>query len=103
MAVNIYHVFDTKALCSSHIYAASSISATQSIRCLQLMNETTHTVLALDAYNDKICHLIDSMVDGGAHTCARRIQFYRIDIKNNFRLEGPLFRISDLVRNPPFP
>ena len=61
--------------------------------CEKLMAETPHTVLALDVYNDKIRHLLD---DGGPFS--GRIQFHRLNIKHDSRLEG-LIKMSDLVRS----
>lgn len=60
--------------------------------CEKLMSETPHTVLAVDVYNDKIKHLLepDSLPWAG------RIQFHRLNIKNDSRLEG-LIKCSDLV------
>ncbi|GKE01881.1 bifunctional polymyxin resistance protein, ArnA [Tanacetum coccineum] len=60
--------------------------------CEKLMNETNHTVLAVDVYSDKIKHLLepDSLPWNG------RIQFHRLNIKNDSRLEG-LIKCSDLV------
>lgn len=60
--------------------------------CEKLMNETPHTVLALDVYNDKIKHLLepDSLPWSG------RITFHRLNIKHDSRLEG-LIKIADLV------
>ncbi|KAJ0792981.1 putative UDP-glucuronate decarboxylase [Helianthus annuus] len=60
--------------------------------CEKLLSETQHTVLAVDVYNDKIKHLLepDSLPWAG------RIQFHRINIKNDSRLEG-LIKCSDLI------
>nr|XP_043629758.1 UDP-D-apiose/UDP-D-xylose synthase 2 [Erigeron canadensis] len=62
--------------------------------CEKLMNETPHTVLAVDVYSDKIKHLLepDSLPWAG------RIQFHRLNIKNDSRLEG-LIKCSDLTIN----
>ncbi|KAJ0872325.1 putative UDP-glucuronate decarboxylase [Helianthus annuus] len=62
--------------------------------CEKLMSETNHTVLAVDVYSDKIKHLLepDSVPWSG------RIQFHRINIKNDSRLEG-LIKCSDLTVN----
>lgn len=62
--------------------------------CEKLMVETPHKVLAVDVYNDKIKHLLE----GGpaSHPWLDRIQFHRINIKNDSRLEG-LIKMSDLV------
>lgn len=61
--------------------------------CEKIMTETPHIVLALDVYNDKIKHLLepDSLPWSG------RIQFHRINIKHDSRLEG-LIKMADLVR-----
>ncbi|GJV87731.1 hypothetical protein Tco_1531669 [Tanacetum coccineum] len=50
------------------------------------MNETNHIVLVVDVYSDKNKHLLerDSLPWNG------RIQFHRVNIKNDFRLEGIL-------------
>jgi UDP-apiose/xylose synthase len=58
--------------------------------CEKLMEETPHIVLAVDVYNDKIKHLLDPPRPDG------RIQFHRLNIKNDSRLEG-LVKMSDLV------
>lgn len=60
--------------------------------CEKLMSETPHKVLAVDVYNDKIKHLLEP--DGLPWT--GRIQFHRINIKNDSRLEG-LIKMADLV------
>ncbi|KAL4581089.1 hypothetical protein LXL04_017298 [Taraxacum kok-saghyz] len=59
--------------------------------CEKLLSETPHTILAVDVYNDKIKHLLepDSLPWAG------RIQFHRLNIKNDSRLEG-LIKCSDL-------
>ncbi|KAJ0538891.1 putative UDP-glucuronate decarboxylase [Helianthus annuus] len=59
--------------------------------CEKLLSKTQHTVLAVDVYNDKIKHLLepDSLPWAG------HIQFHRINIKNDSRLEG-LIKCSDL-------
>lgn len=61
--------------------------------CEKLMTETPHKVLALDVYNDKIKHLLepDTVEWSG------RIQFHRINIKHDSRLEG-LIKMADLVK-----
>lgn len=61
--------------------------------CEKLMAETPHKVLALDVYNDKIKHLLEPS-DG--HPWSDRIQFHRLNIKHDSRLEG-LIKTSDLV------
>ena len=59
--------------------------------CEKLMEETPHKVLAVDVYNDKIKHLLEPSSQWGD-----RIQFHRLNIKNDSRLEG-LIRMADLV------
>jgi len=61
--------------------------------CEKLLTETPHKVLALDVYNDKIKHLLepDTVEWSG------RIQFHRINIKHDSRLEG-LVKMADLVK-----
>ncbi|PKA47567.1 UDP-glucuronic acid decarboxylase 5 [Apostasia shenzhenica] len=66
--------------------------------CEKLMAETPHTVLAVDVYNDKIRHLMESPADGQHQTWAGRIQFHRLNIKNDSRLES-LIKMSDLTIN----
>jgi UDP-apiose/xylose synthase len=60
--------------------------------CEKILQETPHKILALDVYSDKIKHLLepDSLEWAG------RIQFHRINIKHDSRLEG-LIKMSDLV------
>ncbi|GLT65355.1 hypothetical protein SLA2020_377930 [Shorea laevis] len=53
--------------------------------CEKLMTETPHKVLALDVYNDKIKHLLEP---AGSHPWSDRIQFHRLNIKQDSRLEG---------------
>ncbi|PPR89412.1 hypothetical protein GOBAR_AA31271 [Gossypium barbadense] len=62
--------------------------------CEKLMAETPHKVLALDVYNDKIKRLLepDSLPWAG------RIEFHRINIKHDSRLEG-LVKMADLTIN----
>lgn len=60
--------------------------------CEKLMSETTHKVLAVDVYNDKIKHLLEP----SSLPWADRIQFHRINIKHDSRLEG-LIKMADLV------
>ncbi|KAL0436980.1 UNVERIFIED_CONTAM: UDP-D-apiose/UDP-D-xylose synthase 2 [Sesamum radiatum] len=60
--------------------------------CEKLMSETPHKVLAVDVYDDKIKHLLEP----SSQPWADRIQFHRINIKNDSRLEG-LIRMADLV------
>ncbi|KAM7522454.1 hypothetical protein LguiA_012356 [Lonicera macranthoides] len=62
--------------------------------CEKLMNETPHKVLAVDVYNDKIKHLLEP----ASLPWADRIEFHRINIKNDSRLEG-LVKMADLVIN----
>lgn len=64
--------------------------------CEKLMAETPHKVLALDVYNDKIKHLFEP----DTLPWADRIQFHRLNIKHDSRLEG-LIKMADLVRRPP--
>ncbi|KAK6163449.1 hypothetical protein DH2020_000313 [Rehmannia glutinosa] len=60
--------------------------------CEKLMAETPHKVFAVDVYNDKIKHLLEP----SSLQWADRIQFHRLNIKNDSRLEG-LIRMADLV------
>lgn len=65
--------------------------------CEKLMSETPHTVLAVDVYNDKIRHLLEPESGaGGNNPWSGRIQFHRLNIKHDSRLEG-LIKMSDLV------
>ncbi|PKU82645.1 UDP-D-apiose/UDP-D-xylose synthase 2 [Dendrobium catenatum] len=66
--------------------------------CEKLMTETPHTVLAVDVYNDKIKHLMEQPAGGQPHPWVGRIQFHRLNIKNDSRLEG-LIKMSDLTIN----
>lgn len=59
--------------------------------CEKLMNDTPHKVLALDVYNDKIKHLLEPDTPWN-----NRIQFHRLNIKQDSRLEG-LIKMADLV------
>lgn len=59
--------------------------------CEKLMNETPHKILALDVYNDKIKHLLEPDTPWN-----NRIQFHRLNIKQDSRLEG-LIKMADLV------
>ncbi|KAG6436124.1 hypothetical protein SASPL_101008 [Salvia splendens] len=59
--------------------------------CEKLMAETPHQVLAVDVYSDKIKHLLEP----SSLPWADRIQFHRLNIKNDSRLEG-LIRMADL-------
>ena len=61
--------------------------------CEKLMAETPHKVLALDVYSDKIKHLLEP---AGSHPWSDRIQFHRLNIKHDSRLEG-LIKMADLV------
>ncbi|KAK9756483.1 hypothetical protein RND81_01G100800 [Saponaria officinalis] len=63
--------------------------------CEKLMSETPHTVFAVDVYNDKIKHLLEP----SSNPWANRIQFRRINIKHDSRLEG-LIKMADLVSGP---
>ncbi|RWW78811.1 hypothetical protein BHE74_00012944 [Ensete ventricosum] len=72
------------------------------------MAETPHTVLAVDIYNDKIKHLLDlpaPATEAGQEARRQpwhgRIQFHRLNIKHDSRLEG-LIKMSNLVGLPPF-
>ncbi|RWV98586.1 hypothetical protein GW17_00038552, partial [Ensete ventricosum] len=76
--------------------------------CEKLMAETPHTVLAVDIYNDKIKHLLDlpaPATEAGQEARRQpwhgRIQFHRLNIKHDSRLEG-LIKMSNLVGLPPF-
>lgn len=60
--------------------------------CEKILFETPHKILALDVYNDKIKHLLE--LEATAWT--DRIQFHRLNIKHDSRLEG-LIKMSDLV------
>nr|GMD73616.1 UDP-D-apiose/UDP-D-xylose synthase 2 [Ipomoea batatas] len=62
--------------------------------CEKLMSETQHKVLAVDVYNDKIKHLLEP----ASLPWADRIQFHRLNIKNDSRLEG-LIKMADLTVN----
>ncbi|KAG6530761.1 hypothetical protein ZIOFF_004519 [Zingiber officinale] len=66
--------------------------------CEKLMAETPHTVLAVDVYSDKIKHLLDAAEgqEAARRPWGGRIQFHRLNIKNDSRLEG-LIKMSDLV------
>ncbi|CAN1252636.1 UDP-D-apiose/UDP-D-xylose synthase 2 [Linum perenne] len=63
--------------------------------CEKILNETEHKILALDVYNDKIKHLLEGDSDT---SFPDRIQFHRINIKHDSRLEG-LIKMSDLTIN----
>ena len=60
--------------------------------CEKILQETPHKILALDVYSDKIKHLLEPET----LEWAGRIQFHRINIKHDSRLEG-LIKMSDLV------
>lgn len=60
--------------------------------CEKLMWETEHSVLAIDVYGDKIQHLLQP-----GHKWSNRIEFHKINIKSDSRLEG-LIKVSDLVK-----
>ncbi|RYR42979.1 hypothetical protein Ahy_A08g039409 isoform A [Arachis hypogaea] len=62
--------------------------------CEKLMTETPHTVLALDVYNDKIKHLLEPETN----PWHGRINFHRLNIKHDSRLEG-LIKMADLTIN----
>lgn len=59
--------------------------------CEKLMSETDHTVFAIDVYSDKIQHLLEPGLPWSG-----RIEFHRINIKHDSRLEG-LIKMADLV------
>ncbi|CAN6452286.1 unnamed protein product [Victoria cruziana] len=61
--------------------------------CEKLMSETSHRVLAVDVYNDKIKHLLGSDLPWSG-----RIEFHRLNIKHDSRLEG-LVKMADLTIN----
>lgn len=67
--------------------------------CEKLMDETLHTVIAVDVYNDKIRHLLEPAETEGC-AWSGRIQFHRLNIKHDSRLEG-LIKMSDLVIGSP--
>ncbi|CAL5396248.1 unnamed protein product [Camellia sinensis] len=56
--------------------------------CEKLTSKTPHKMLAVDVYNDKIKHLLEP----ASLLWADRIQFHRINIKNDSRLEGLISR-----------
>ncbi|KAF4376752.1 hypothetical protein F8388_025623 [Cannabis sativa] len=62
--------------------------------CEKLIHETPHKILALDVYNDKIRHLLEPETS----EYADRIQFHRLNIKHDSRLEG-LIKMADLTIN----
>ncbi|XP_020582212.1 UDP-D-apiose/UDP-D-xylose synthase 2-like [Phalaenopsis equestris] len=66
--------------------------------CEKLLTETPHTILAVDVYNDKIKHLLEQPSSYQPHHWADRIQFHRLNIKNDPRLEC-LIKLSDLTIN----
>ena len=59
--------------------------------CEKLMFETDHSVLAIDVYGDKISHLLQP-----GQAWSDRIEFHKINIKSDSRLEG-LIKVADLV------
>ena len=61
------------------------------------MAKMPHKVLALDVYNDKIKHLLEP---ASAHPWFDRIQFHRLNIKNDSHLRG-LIKMSDLFSSTP--
>ena len=65
--------------------------------CEKLMAKMPHKVLALDVYNDKIKHLLEP---ASAHPWFDRIQFHRLNIKNDSHLRG-LIKMSDLFSSTP--
>ncbi|PWA13735.1 UDP-D-apiose/UDP-D-xylose synthase 1 [Artemisia annua] len=48
----------------------------------KLMNETNHTLLAVDVYNDKIKHLLEPE----SVPWTGQVQFHQLNIKNDSRL-----------------
>ena len=60
--------------------------------CENLMWGTEHSVLAIDVYGDKIQHLLQP-----GQKWSNRIEFHKINIKSDSRLEG-LIKVSDLVK-----
>ena len=64
--------------------------------CEELMFKTQHSVLAVDVYDDKIRHLTEPE---NGHPWSSRIEFHRLNIKHDSRLEG-LIKKSDLVSPP---
>ncbi|XP_024362100.1 UDP-D-apiose/UDP-D-xylose synthase 2 [Physcomitrium patens] len=61
--------------------------------CEKLMETTKHSVLAIDVCGVKIQHLLAL-----GQPWSDRIEFYKINIKSDTRLEG-LIKVSDLVIN----
>ncbi|CAL5398995.1 unnamed protein product [Camellia sinensis] len=61
--------------------------------CEKLASKTPHKMLAVDVYNDKIKHLLEP----ASLLWADRIQFHRINIKNDSRLEGLISRWQNLL------
>ena len=59
--------------------------------CESLMWETSHSVVAIDMYDDKIAHLLT-----GGQPWSDRIEFHQFNIRNDTRLEG-LIKACDLV------
>ena len=59
--------------------------------CEKLLYETDHSVLAIDVYGGKISHLLQPGLKW-----SHRIEFHKINIKHDPRLEG-LVKTSDLV------
>nr|AOG75409.1 UDP-apiose/UDP-xylose synthase [Hedwigia ciliata] len=66
--------------------------------CERLMWETAHRVLAVDVYGDKIRHLLQPGTTTTHPPWSDRIEFHKINIKHDSRLEG-LIKTSDLVIN----
>ncbi|XP_058108934.1 UDP-D-apiose/UDP-D-xylose synthase 2 isoform X3 [Magnolia sinica] len=66
--------------------------------CEKLLAETPHKILAVDVYNDKIKHLLEPSPSNPTLPWADRIQFHRINIKHDSRLEG-LIKMADLTIN----
>ncbi|KAM2661551.1 hypothetical protein EV2_023847 [Malus domestica] len=65
------------------------------IRMAPFANRLARNVLALDVYNDKIKHLFEPE---NAHPWSDRIQFHRLNIKQDSRLEG-LIKMANLTIN----
>eukprot|EP00246_Nothoceros_aenigmaticus_P011550 TRINITY_DN318_c0_g1_i1.p1 TRINITY_DN318_c0_g1~~TRINITY_DN318_c0_g1_i1.p1 ORF type:complete len:387 (-),score=68.59 TRINITY_DN318_c0_g1_i1:414-1574(-) len=61
--------------------------------CEKLMWETEHSVLAIDMYGEKIQHLLTP-----SQAWSDRIEFYKINIKHDPRLEG-LVKLADVTIN----
>ncbi|KMZ71291.1 hypothetical protein ZOSMA_183G00230 [Zostera marina] len=69
--------------------------------CVKLLFQTPHTILVVDVYiNNKISHLLDQPESGSGtkYSWSGRIQFHRLNIKNDSCLEG-LIKMSGLTIN----